>query len=62
LRDFGLSNMKATQGNGGGVAVFMRGILLTSDMQIFQLMPLLKRAAPFDDPDWFHLYRYIPDR
>src|SRR5213594_3752657 len=23
-------------------------------MQIFQSMPLLKRAAPFDDPDWIY--------
>ena len=23
-------------------------------MQIFQPMPLLKRAAPFDDPDWIY--------
>src|SRR5438270_12287289 len=27
-------------------------------MQFFQPMPLLKRAAPFDDPDWIFELKY----
>jgi bifunctional non-homologous end joining protein LigD len=27
-------------------------------MQIFQPMPLLKRAAPFDDPEWIFELKY----
>ena len=27
-------------------------------MEIFQSMPLLKRAAPFDDPDWIFELKY----